>query len=58
MGTFAVLWQIEQARQCGLAFVYPGYWIDESPKMCYKINFQPIEGLVNGTWIPLAASHA
>jgi len=58
LGTFAVLWQIEQARQCGLAFVYPGYWIAESPKMRYKINFQPIEGLVNGIWTPLAADQA
>lgn len=56
LGTFAVLWQIEQAHQCGLQFVYPGYWIAESPKMRYKTNFQPMEGLVNGTWIPLAVS--
>jgi leucyl-tRNA---protein transferase len=54
LGTFAVLWQIEQARQLGLAFVYPGYWIAESPKMRYKTRFQPIEGLVNGSWVKLA----
>lgn len=56
LGTFAVLWQIERARQAGLMFVYPGYWIAESPKMSYKINFQPIDGLVNGTWTPLSTS--
>lgn len=54
LGTFAVLWQIEQARQLGLPFVYPGYWIAESPKMRYKTRFQPIEGLVNGGWVKLA----
>lgn len=54
LGTFAVLWQIEQARQFGLPFVYPGYWIAESPKMRYKTRFQPIEGLVNGSWVKLA----
>ena len=53
LGTFAVLWQVEYARQRGLTFVYPGYWIAESPKMCYKIRFQPIEGLVNGSWVRL-----
>ena len=53
LGTFAVLWQIEQARQRGLPFVYPGYWIDESPKMRYKTRFQPIEGLINGSWVRL-----
>jgi arginine-tRNA-protein transferase len=56
LGTFAVLWQIEEARQRGLPFVYPGYWIDESPKMRYKTRFQPIEGLINGTWVRLAAT--
>ncbi|WGZ93113.1 MAG: arginyltransferase [Candidatus Thiothrix putei] len=50
LGTFAVLWQIEWARQRGLPFVYPGYWIAESQKMRYKIHFQPIEGLLNGGW--------
>lgn len=55
LGTYAVLWQIEHARRQGLPFVYPGYWIDESPKMRYKTRFQPIEGLVNGNWIKLTA---
>jgi arginyl-tRNA--protein-N-Asp/Glu arginylyltransferase len=56
LGTYAVLWQIGQARELGLPFVYPGYWIDESPKMRYKIRFQPLEGLVEGNWISLSAN--
>ncbi|MGV8898840.1 MAG: arginyltransferase [Burkholderiaceae bacterium] len=49
-GTYNVLWQIEQARQLGLAYVYLGYLIQESQKMAYKINFQPLEGLQQGKW--------
>lgn len=53
-GTFNVLWQIEQARQLTMPFIYLGYWIQQSGKMAYKINFRPIEALQNGTWETLA----
>jgi arginine-tRNA-protein transferase len=49
-GTFNVMWQIEQARQLTMPFVYLGYWIAQSEKMAYKINFRPLEALTNGTW--------
>ncbi|MEK7230933.1 MAG: arginyltransferase, partial [Pseudomonadota bacterium] len=29
------------------------YWIAQSRKMAYKINFQPIQGLIDGRWQPL-----
>ena len=49
-GIYNVLWQIEQARQLGLPFVYLGYWIEQSRKMGYKVNFRPIEALQQGKW--------
>jgi arginine-tRNA-protein transferase len=50
LGTFNVLWQIELCRKLQLPFLYLGYWIRQSQKMAYKVNFQPLQGLVQGTW--------
>ncbi len=49
-GIFNVMWQIEQARQMGLPFVYLGYLIQESAKMKYKALFKPYQILENGRW--------
>lgn len=50
LGRFAILWQIIRAREMGLAHVYLGYWIKQSPKMRYKTEYRPLELLVNGRW--------
>lgn len=49
-GTFAVLAQIESARQLGLPFLYLGYWIQECQKMAYKSRFRPLESWDGSRW--------
>jgi arginyl-tRNA--protein-N-Asp/Glu arginylyltransferase len=50
-GTWNIAWQIEQCRQLALPYLYLGYWIEQSPKMAYKVRFQPLERLVDGHWL-------
>lgn len=54
LGTQAILWLIDRARELGLPYVYLGYWVPESPKMAYKARFRPAEILVGGAWVDLA----
>lgn len=57
LGVFAVLWQLEYAREQGLEYVYPGFWIKDCRKMNYKTRYQPIEGLQRGKWTSLEKEH-
>jgi arginine-tRNA-protein transferase len=50
LGTFAVLWQIEEAKRQQLSHVYLGYWILECRKMNYKSRFKPIEQFTDNRW--------
>ncbi len=50
LGTFAILWQIEQAKKLGLPYVYLGYWIKECQKMAYKIQYRPLQLYTSGRW--------
>ena len=51
LGRYAILWQIEQARQVGLPAVYLGYWIRNCRKMSYKTEYRPLEMLINQRWV-------
>ncbi len=50
LGTYGVLWQIEQTRQLKLPHLYLGYWIEQSDKMAYKAGFGPNQMLREGRW--------
>ncbi|OED35333.1 arginyltransferase [Chromatiales bacterium (ex Bugula neritina AB1)] len=51
LGTAAIVFQVELARQKRLPFVYLGYWIDGSQKMMYKAKFKPQQRYIADNWI-------
>lgn len=51
LGTYAVLQQIELAKQWQLPYVYLGYWIKDCGKMNYKSQYRPLQMYVNQQWI-------
>ncbi len=54
-GTYSILWQIRQALELELPYLYLGYYIENSEKMSYKAKFQPIEGLIDDHWQAIVA---
>jgi arginyl-tRNA--protein-N-Asp/Glu arginylyltransferase len=54
LGTFLILDHVEQVRSAGLSYVYLGYWVKDSPKMAYKVQYRPLE-VQKGTsgWCPI-----
>lgn len=50
LGVFSVLYEIELARQLKLPYVYLGYYIADSRKMNYKINYQPLQAFNGKNW--------
>jgi arginine-tRNA-protein transferase len=53
LGSYLILWLVEEARRAGLDHVYLGYWIEQSEKMSYKVRFQPLEALTREGWHPI-----
>lgn len=54
LGVYAVLALIEQTRQRNLPFVYLGYWVPNSDKMNYKIQFQPLQVFLHEHWFNIS----
>jgi len=50
LGTYAILRQIELARELGYHWHYLGYWIRQCGKMQYKSRFHPLQGYRKGAW--------
>ncbi len=53
LGTYMVVWLVEEAVRQALPYVYLGYWIAESRKMAYKSRFRPLEAFGPNGWRPM-----
>ena len=51
LGTWVILWQILKTREMGLPYLYLGYWVKDCAKMGYKIQFRPLEMLIDDRWL-------
>lgn len=54
LGTWSILWLVEECQRRELPYVYLGYWIAQAPKMAYKGRFPALECLGPDGWVPLA----
>jgi arginine-tRNA-protein transferase len=58
LGSWCILWLVEECRRRGRPYVYLGYWIAESAKMAYKARFPALERLTPEGWRDFAAAPA
>lgn len=54
LGTYIILWLIDEAYGRGLPCVYLGFWIDGCSNMEYKARFQPLERVTPDGWVPMS----
>ncbi len=50
LGTYIILDHITRAQRANQAYVYLGYWVQDSRKMSYKGRFKPLEKLGPNGW--------
>jgi leucyl-tRNA---protein transferase len=50
LGSWCILWLVEECRRRGRPYVYLGYWIAASPKMAYKARFPALDRLTAEGW--------
>ena len=55
-GVYAVLWQIEHARQQAMPWLYLGYLIRSCRKMAYKANYLPHQQLLGNDWVEFTSA--
>jgi arginine-tRNA-protein transferase len=53
LGSFAILSQVQRARDEGRSHLYLGFWLDGHPKMTYKRGYRPLEFLDGTQWRPM-----
>ncbi len=53
LGVFSIMQQIALCERWALPYLYQGYWIRDSPKMNYKLDYRPVEVLTNGRWVTM-----
>jgi arginine-tRNA-protein transferase len=58
LGSWSILWLVDECRRRGRPFVYLGYWIAESAKMAYKARFPALERLTPEGWCDFDAAPA
>lgn len=50
LGSYTIMWQLQEALRRKLPYVYLGYWIKDCRKMAYKNQFLPLEIFRHGLW--------
>lgn len=51
LGVYAILAQIEWAKENKQSYLYLGYWIKQCRKMNYKTQYSPFQLLINNQWL-------
>ncbi len=54
LGVHAILEQLRLCSRWALPHLYLGFWIRDSPKMNYKLDYRPIEVLTERGWTTLS----